>query len=847
MSEPKGPPVLDEGTARRPSKKASGSKKAVAPSAGDATAASPGPSAPSASPASAQAAGPPTVPRIPLATAEPKATAQGDAKPRASKKRTSVAAADPSGPPPSFEAATGTARAATMGPTSVAPDAAITVAKAEADAAAAARREAKKQRARELEEQKRREELERRAAEEQRRLEEQRKREERQRQQQAALNANAEECQEEAEEQNEYEDDGFENDDDDGFEADESSAPPKPAVPPLKPMSAKAHAKSRGSTSQAGGGDLTGRELEKIQHALQAESKELLSTSRPSSSSAPDASRSESASQPGSKSIDRSGSAASSTISSSIAGLKQALDPRAKCVKAILEARKSLDVDKFQLFQQNPVSEQDKLMQRLRRGAVRQGIVQTSEGARAQATQTKPPPSADKSMHFPDDIGLESSSAASLSARNTSAGDNNAEEQATASTSSSLSSSSRFFKFLEHAAYACEVLVVENTMAAEKSRHDQAEAKSSGNEDDSASQSKEGDVVSVQKRFEVTSNTPVGTKLVCPVTNESKETEPLQPLQQALRGRSLAALHFSPVVSNLVLACYVDDGAVDDESKADSKRTDGHDKEAKAVDRHISYHGKTLSCVWDVNQPSRPLHVLKNEGAASAAMLSPSRELFVLAGSTDGSIYVWDLRQNALMAAQSTPILMDGVAVCAPIYSTCGASVRVTDRLGQSHSQQQEHHSSAVVSIEPIVRATSSSSSSVAGGNFQFGSMDDRGVLIVWSLVELDADDEALVANKCAEIGARVKLVMNARIDTQRMYIAPPPSNLPANGRRSSGSSSTFRKGSLGTDAKSAALAAKSTQMLSIGPIASVIKFLPHDPNQLRPYLIVCPAGVAPA
>lgn len=816
MSEPKGPPAIDE---RRPSKKAVGSKKNSAPPI-DAT---PGPSAPPPA-AAAPGSGPPTVPRIPLASAEPKpAVSQGDGKPRASKKRTS---ATPSDLPPSFEAATASARAPTAGPTSVAPDAAIAVAKAEADAAAAAaRREAKKQRAREVEEQKKREELERRAAEELRRIEEQRQRDERQRQRQAVLNANAEECQEEPDEQNEYEEDGFENYDDDGFEADDS-APPKPTALTAKPTTAKAYAKSRGSTSQDA--DLTGRELEKIQHALQAESKELQSTSRPSSSSTSDNNRSE-APPAGSKATSRSGSAASSTISSSIAGLKQTLDPRAKRVKEILEVRKSFDIDKFSLFQQNPVSEQDRLMQRLRRGAVRQGFVQTSEGARPQATQTKPPPSEDKSMHFPDDIGLDSAISTSLSARNTGSGDNNAEGDPSMS---GASSSSRFFRFLEHAAYTCEVLAVENSMTAEKAKHDQAEAKFSGN-DSIDSKGKDMDATSVKKRFELSPNTPVAQKVVLPCA-ESKKKEDVSTqleLERMLKSRSLVELQFSPVISNLLLACYVDN-TVDskdispEESKLDSKQVDDEVKAAGSENgkapRRISYRGKSLSCVWDINQPSQPVHILKNEGAISSAMLSPTRELFVLAGSTDGSIYVWDLRQNALLTSTAT---IDGVAVSAPVYSTCGATDRGKDLTNR-------HHSSQIVSIEPIIRTSStpsSSASSIAGGNFQFGSMDDRGVLIVWSLVELDGDDEALVADKCAEIGARVKLVMNARIDTQRMYMAP---NTSANDNKTS---SAQRKSTISSTAsKSKSVAIHPTSFLNIGPVASAVKFLPHDPNQLR-------------
>ncbi|KAF4318770.1 hypothetical protein BBO99_00007048 [Phytophthora kernoviae] len=88
--------------------------------------------------------------------------------------------------------------------------------------------------------------------------------------------------------------------------------------------------------------------------------------------------------------------------------------------------------------------------------------------------------------------------------------------------------------------------------------------------------------------------------------------------------------------------------------------------------------------------------------------------------------------RRGLSMIQSADPLVDGLAVCTPAYSTCGMNYRAA-----------EHHTSAIVALEPI----SCSKSGSSGGTFQFGSMDDRGILIIWSLIEFDTGDEALVSD----------------------------------------------------------------------------------------------------
>ncbi|KAI9991968.1 hypothetical protein PInf_017348 [Phytophthora infestans] len=647
MSEPKGPSAIGDAAPAKKSSKKSSSRHSVAAPASQSVAQ---PVAASASPAGAV----PTVPRIHLA--EPKADV--DTKRKSSKKRTSsTSRGGEESTPPGPSVPTGPEAHAAV-------DVAAAKQKEDAEREKQLRREAKKQRAKELEDAKRREEVEKQALQEAQRVEEQKQREARQKQQLEALNANAEECQEEADD---YDDDGFENYDED-FE-EETSQPKSTCLPTIK---AKA-SKTRGVSNAA---EL--EELRRIQQAMQAETKGLHSAtsslSRPSSKAS-------------NRSEERSDTMRPSTsISSSIAGLKQSLDPRAKRVKEILERRK-FEVDKFSLFQLNPVSEQEKVTNRLRRGLVKQAFVQTSEGARTLATQTKPPETHNKSMHFPDDIGIDR--------------EKESEEGAT--------STARFFKFLEHAAYVCETLAVENAMAAER----EAQEENFKNKEDS-------------KRHQVTNISKFDRKLVFP-------SQKIDALEQVLQGRDLVALRFSPAVSSTLLSCY---GA------------------AYSVDKSQLFRDKTVS------------------------------------------IHVWDLRPQSMIQSTS---LIEGQAVCTPAYSTCGMNYRAL-----------EQHTSTIVALETIDRGRDGSDT---GGTFQFGSMDDRGVLIIWSLIEFEHGDEALATDKCVQIGGNVKMVMNTRIEIQQ-YLTPqaPPKRI---GSKTSAVSLSF-----------------TNLVAQVGPVVAVLKYFPRDPNQ---------------
>ncbi|ETW05895.1 hypothetical protein H310_03544 [Aphanomyces invadans] len=698
MAEPKTPEVDD---LKREMKKASkkSSKKAASPAPGESgpsLASSPAPNAaaPKTSPPSSAATPqkpPSSVPKTPpqaqssindvpkmnfnaanLGTAaEPKPT-EGASDDKLKKKSTKKKAPDAT----SAEAASplSAATAPTIGPKVTAGSGAPTAASLQSSTAgpasaktddeeerarAAARREAKRQKQKEAEEaKKRKEEMERQALEMARREEEAKQRELRKTEALAALNANAEECQEE----DDYDED-FENYDDGDFEDPGEPAQAKKSTKPSSNQQSLAEPPEDLATVQ------------KIREALQAESKPTTSSSS-GSKKATSASKPTPVAGPKDAKEAKGAKKVTSGVSASIAGLKQAIDPRAKRIKEILE-KKKMETERFDMFQQMPLTDLDKYMSQLRVCAIRQVFVQTNGDARSIQTQTKPRESTDHSMLFPDDMGVDG--ATDVAGR----------------------SSRRFISFLARASHACEVLLEENVMHA-----DVAKADNQRQDDSSMS----------------------NTASLDGFRAEEYSIDDSHPLVQH---RIVQGLAFSPQVSHWLVGGY---GPQDD------------------GDNNAVFADKSILCVWDVNQMHAPVRWLRSEGVVTCVGFGPGRDMFVLSGSEEGAVQVWDLRLPPSPYFEATAIKLK---VEPPTYSTAGM-------------KHDHNHRSPIAAVHAIP-------SSKKGATFQFGSLDNRGLLVIWSVIECRSDSEALSIDSCVEIGGRVKLVKTAVIETTptALFVGP--------------------------------------------------------------------------
>lgn len=55
--------------------------------------------------------------------------------------------------------------------------------------------------------------------------------------------------------------------------------------------------------------------------------------------------------------------------------------------------------------------------------------------------------------------------------------------------------------------------------------------------------------------------------------------------------------------------------------------------------------GKAVLLVWDAASPDYPVNVLVGDGNPTCASFSPNQNFIVFAGTEDGNLLVWDLRE----------------------------------------------------------------------------------------------------------------------------------------------------------------------------------------------------------
>ncbi|NWQ69528.1 WDR60 protein, partial [Neopipo cinnamomea] len=142
---------------------------------------------------------------------------------------------------------------------------------------------------------------------------------------------------------------------------------------------------------------------------------------------------------------------------------------------------------------------------------------------------------------------------------------------------------------------------------------------------------------------------------------------------------------------------------------------------------------KSLICVWNIWQPSSPQKVLICDSEVICCCFSPSKTTLVFAGTTDGSLLVWDLREDSRMHPH---MMMSGTdwTFRVPTFSTDGILNSV-------------NHTSAVLAVEPVSTSLDTDHSyglsslsyqeEVSGPPFQIASMDENGILNMWVVVEL--------------------------------------------------------------------------------------------------------------
>ncbi|XP_068529564.1 cytoplasmic dynein 2 intermediate chain 1 isoform X1 [Anas acuta] len=171
---------------------------------------------------------------------------------------------------------------------------------------------------------------------------------------------------------------------------------------------------------------------------------------------------------------------------------------------------------------------------------------------------------------------------------------------------------------------------------------------------------------------------------------------------------------------------------------------------------------KSIICVWNVWQPSSPQKVLICDSEVSCCCFSPSRTTLVFAGTIDGSLLVWDLREDSRIHPHMTFGETDWT-FRVPTFSTDGVLNSV-------------NHTSPIVAVEPVSTSlctdqkyglsSLSYQEEMSGPPFQIASMDENGILNMWVVVELKKVDLSGSQTDLGLIpGGKVKLVHSSTME----------------------------------------------------------------------------------
>ncbi|XP_072364341.1 cytoplasmic dynein 2 intermediate chain 1 isoform X4 [Scyliorhinus torazame] len=207
-----------------------------------------------------------------------------------------------------------------------------------------------------------------------------------------------------------------------------------------------------------------------------------------------------------------------------------------------------------------------------------------------------------------------------------------------------------------------------------------------------------------------------------------------------LHGREVLCLHFSPVQRQILLSIH------------------SLPKEPGVVQLASSY----MVCVWNIWEPSAPQKVLVCESEVQCCCFGPDNVISLFAGTTDGSVVAWDLREHSIMHC-SLQIGGQEWTFRTPTFSTDGVLTVV-------------NHSCAVKAVYPVSSACFdnpgvglslfSSQEGRSGLSFQLATLDESGLLNLWVVVELQKADFAGSLTDLGLIpGGKIKLIHSSSIE----------------------------------------------------------------------------------
>ncbi|XP_042366337.1 cytoplasmic dynein 2 intermediate chain 1 [Plectropomus leopardus] len=208
-----------------------------------------------------------------------------------------------------------------------------------------------------------------------------------------------------------------------------------------------------------------------------------------------------------------------------------------------------------------------------------------------------------------------------------------------------------------------------------------------------------------------------------------------------LYGRSISLVHFSQVQRHTMMSVH------SPTAKPSAVRLDSC----------------TIICIWNIWEPSRPQKVLVYESEVQCCCFSPGKAILVFAGTSVGSVVLWDLREHA-NDHYRLKIGEEEWTLRQPTFSTDAVMA------GSCHF-------SSVTSVEVVPSAVAgglrsevpllASEEESSGLSFQLASLDESGVLNFWVVVELPKANEAGSPTDLGlRPGGKVKLLHSSHLLT---------------------------------------------------------------------------------
>ncbi|XP_037550149.1 cytoplasmic dynein 2 intermediate chain 1 [Nematolebias whitei] len=208
-----------------------------------------------------------------------------------------------------------------------------------------------------------------------------------------------------------------------------------------------------------------------------------------------------------------------------------------------------------------------------------------------------------------------------------------------------------------------------------------------------------------------------------------------------LLGRQISLVHFSQVQRHTMLSVHLPT------AKVSAVRLDS----------------STIICIWNIWEPSRPQKILLYESEVQCCCFSPEKATLVFAGTSVGSVVLWDLREQT-SKHYSLKIGEDEWTFRQPTFSTDS----VLSGSG---------HFSPVTSIEVVSSTVAGRLSSEVpffasekeptGLSCQLASLDESGLLNFWVVLELPkGNDAGSPTDLGLRPGGKVKLLHSSSLLT---------------------------------------------------------------------------------